>query len=220
MSSQDSAVTVEPSVSSPAHSGSSDAEGEVELPGWAHRSVAELMPKLLPFQREGVRFALECGARILLADEMGCGKTVQAIAVLCALRDSWPALVVVPASLKMAWADELERWLPGIQPGDVSMVASRSDVGGLLSRGITIATYGMFTETSTVAKALQRLRPQVVVVDESHGIKNQKAARTKLLAPLIREAQHALLLSGTPALARPAELYSQVRGGLGEGGGG
>lgn len=36
---------------------------------------------LLPFQREGVRFGLLHGGRALIADEMGVGKTVQAIAL-------------------------------------------------------------------------------------------------------------------------------------------
>lgn len=36
---------------------------------------------LLPFQRQGVRFGLERGGRCLIADEMGVGKTLQAIAL-------------------------------------------------------------------------------------------------------------------------------------------
>lgn len=43
---------------------------------------AHLAAALLPFQREGVRFGLARGGRMLLADEMGVGKTVQAIALL------------------------------------------------------------------------------------------------------------------------------------------
>jgi SNF2 family DNA or RNA helicase len=40
-----------------------------------------LAAALLPFQREGVRFGLARRGRILLADEMGVGKTMQAIAL-------------------------------------------------------------------------------------------------------------------------------------------
>uniref|UniRef100_A0A9I9CPT4 SWI/SNF-related matrix-associated actin-dependent regulator of chromatin subfamily A-like protein 1 n=1 Tax=Cucumis melo TaxID=3656 RepID=A0A9I9CPT4_CUCME len=39
---------------------------------------ADIESKLLPFQREGVRFILQHGGRALLADEMGLGKTLQA----------------------------------------------------------------------------------------------------------------------------------------------
>ena len=37
----------------------------------------ELIEALLPFQREGVAFALRHAGRALIADEMGLGKTVQ-----------------------------------------------------------------------------------------------------------------------------------------------
>lgn len=40
-----------------------------------------LLSALLPFQREGVRRGLQHQGRILIADEMGVGKTVQAIAL-------------------------------------------------------------------------------------------------------------------------------------------
>lgn len=42
---------------------------------------AALRAALLPFQREGVRYGLARRGRVLLADEMGVGKTVQAIAL-------------------------------------------------------------------------------------------------------------------------------------------
>ena len=40
----------------------------------------------MPFQKAGVQFALEREGRILLADEMGVGKTVQAIAIASCYR--------------------------------------------------------------------------------------------------------------------------------------
>ena len=42
----------------------------------------------MPFQRAGVHFALEREGRVLLADEMGVGKTVQAIAMASCYRVS------------------------------------------------------------------------------------------------------------------------------------
>ncbi len=41
---------------------------------------ASLAKALLPFQREGVRYAIARQGRCLIADEMGVGKTLQAIA--------------------------------------------------------------------------------------------------------------------------------------------
>src|SRR3954462_5154114 len=65
---------------------------------------------LAPFQWAGVRYALDA-RRTFLADEQGLGKTVQALAALEA-DEAFPAVVVCPASLKLNWERECERWLP------------------------------------------------------------------------------------------------------------
>jgi SWI/SNF-related matrix-associated actin-dependent regulator 1 of chromatin subfamily A len=53
-----------------------------------------------PFQREGVKFGLRAGGRLLIGDEMGLGKTVQACALAKCYQDEWPVLVVTPSSLR------------------------------------------------------------------------------------------------------------------------
>ena len=83
-----------------------------------------LRDKLLPFQRDGLDFCMAKQGKCLIGDEMGLGKTVQAIASAFAYHTEWPLLVVVPASMKLTWVDELERWLPVLQPGDIKLVAS------------------------------------------------------------------------------------------------
>ena len=51
---------------------------------------------------------------------------------------------------------------------------------------------------------------KVVIADECHYLKNPRAARTKALVPIIKNAIVAILISGTPALSRPIELYTQL----------
>ena len=70
----------------------------------------ELGGELHPFQRAGVRYALE-RRRTFIADEQGLGKTVQALATLEA-DDAFPAVVVCPASMKLTWERESPHWLP------------------------------------------------------------------------------------------------------------
>jgi SWI/SNF-related matrix-associated actin-dependent regulator of chromatin subfamily A-like protein 1 len=48
----------------------------------------------------------------------------------------------------------------------------------------------------------------VVVADESHFLKNDKAQRTKATLPLIKRATRAVLLTGTPATNRPGTNYA------------
>lgn len=48
------------------------------------------------------------------------------------------------------------------------------------------------------------------IVDESHMLKNKKSQRTQQLLPVLQATKRCVLLSGTPALARPIELWPQL----------
>ncbi|KAM9334121.1 DNA annealing helicase and endonuclease ZRANB3 [Symphorus nematophorus] len=147
----------------------------------------------------------------MIADEMGLGKTVQAIAVAYAFRQEWPLLVVVPSSLKYPWIEELERWIPELQPGDINLVENKSHTMDISSSKVTVLGYGLLTtDARLLVEALTRQQFKVVVVDESHYLKTRSAARTKILVPLIQSAKRAILLTGTPALGRPEELFMQI----------
>ena len=172
-----------------------------------------LRDALYAFQLQGLQFCIERGARVLIADEMGLGKTIQAIATACAYRESWPVLVVVPAVVKLNWAEEIERWVDDLEPGEIHVVRGMKDVDAWgTAHGVkwVIVTYGLFRNSSAVALRIKEAAFDFVIVDESHYLKSHDAIRTTLIGPIVRDAQHALLLSGTPALARPAELYPQV----------
>uniref|UniRef100_A0A4W6FDS4 Zinc finger RANBP2-type containing 3 n=1 Tax=Lates calcarifer TaxID=8187 RepID=A0A4W6FDS4_LATCA len=184
-----------------------DTRWSQQLSGLPHR----LLQRLMPFQREGVEFALSRNGRCMIADEMGLGKTVQAISVAYAFRQEWPLLVVVPSSLKYPWIEELERWIPELQPGDINLVESKSHTMGISSCKVTVLGYGLLTtDSGPLVEALTRQQFAVVVVDESHYLKSRNAARTKILTPLIMSAKRAILLTGTPALGRPEELFMQI----------
>ena len=49
-----------------------------------------------------------------------------------------------------------------------------------------------------------------IICDESHYLKSLTAKRTRALLPILKRAKHCILLSGTPALSRPIELYNQI----------
>ncbi|KAJ7955342.1 SWI/SNF-related matrix-associated actin-dependent regulator of chromatin subfamily A-like protein 1 [Quillaja saponaria] len=177
--------------------------------------------KLLAFQREGVRFILQHGGRALLADEMGLGKTLQAIAVTACIRDSWPVLILTPSSLRLHWASMIQQWL-NVPPSDILVVLSQC--GGSNRGGFTVVSSstknsihldGLFNIISyDVVPKLQNILMasefKIVIADESHFLKNAQAKRTTASLPVIKKAQYAILLSGTPALSRPIELFKQL----------
>ena len=57
---------------------------------------------------------------------------------------------------------------------------------------------------------LEDLKFNVIIADECHYLKNALAARTKSLVLLLKQSNRAVLLSGTPALSRPMELFTQL----------
>ncbi len=52
---------------------------------------------------------------------------------------------------------------------------------------------------------------QMAILDECHFLKNHKSMRLKSAARVVKRCVHLVLLSGTPALSRPIEVYSQVQ---------
>jgi SWI/SNF-related matrix-associated actin-dependent regulator 1 of chromatin subfamily A len=160
--------------------------------------------ELRPFQRAGVAYALEA-RRTFLADEQGLGKTVQALATLEA-DDAYPAVVVCPASLKLNWLREIERWLPD---RSVTVVAGTSRVAP--AADITIINYEIVHAHRT---RLALRRPKALVLDESHYVKNPRAKRTQAvrrLAEALPPDALRLALTGTPVINHAEELIAQLR---------
>ena len=201
------------------------AAGLVALSGAtdAQLDICGLDGELKPFQRAGVSYLL-AQRRAFLADEQGLGKTIEALATLEADR-AYPAVVVCPASLKLNWLRELERWLPnrsvqalvgtGARPAaGADRPAARLTAGpSCMAAGaeITVVNYDI---VAARLGELRSLEPRALVLDESHYCKNAAAKRTQAvgrLSAVMPQDGLVLALTGTPVMNRPAELISQLR---------
>jgi hypothetical protein len=157
-----------------------------------------------PFQWAAVRYALETRGTFL-ADEQGLGKTVEALTALEA-DGAYPAVVVCPASMKLGWERETQRWLPH---RTVTVVHGRGRVPAAAE--ITIVNYEV---VASHYATLTRERPRGLVIDESHYCKNPQAKRTQAvrrLAASVVPGGLRLALSGTPVLNHAEELIAQLR---------
>ena len=167
-------------------------------------AVPGLGGELKPFQRAGVEYLLK-QRRSFLADEQGLGKTVEALATIEA-DGAYPAIVVCPASLKLNWMREIERWLPA---RTAQMLDGNR--GAVPPAEVTVVNYDIVAGR---LDALTALTPRAVALDESHYCKNPGAKRTQaaqqLCAAVPREGL-VLALTGTPLMNRPPELISQLR---------
>ena len=173
---------------------SKKAEGTIVIEG--------LNGTLRPFQQAGVEYALK-NKRVFIADEMGLGKTIQAIATIHASK-AYPALVVCPASLKLNWKKEIEKWLP-----DYIHVTS------LQGKNATSEFYGdiviiNYDNLKKNAEELKKRGFKSVVFDEFHYLKSSKAQRSKSALDIVKGAEYILGLTGTPIVNRPSELISQL----------
>jgi SWI/SNF-related matrix-associated actin-dependent regulator 1 of chromatin subfamily A len=148
-----------------------------------------------PFQIKGIRFALEREGT-LLADEMGIGKTIQAIGVINADPTIQKVLIVCPAVMRLVWKRELERWL------------TRSFTIGIIGIDTNVKTCTIvicnYDRLHTLLLTVMEERRDLCIIDESHYCKNPLSRRTRIATSI--RAKRRLALSGTPLLNHPMEL--------------
>lgn len=184
--------------------------------------VEGLGGELRPFQRAGVAYVLAADGRALIGDDMGTGKTVQSLACVQA-RGAFPAVVVCPASVKLAWRDHVmgpmrwrpdhpiprDGWLPGRRA--VVLTGRRPDPVALAGADVIILNWEVLADWLEVLKSA---RPRAVIYDESHYAKSAGSGRAKAALTLTTSMpRDALLLAttGTAVMNRPVELVSQLR---------
>lgn len=159
----------------------------------------------LPFQKAGIQYAVSA-ANCIIGDEMGLGKTVQALGVLNV--EKWQrALIVCPATLKLNWKREAEKWLT--TPDDILTGINIISAGDSYERPklrddreLVIINYDLLHKH----EAILRNRWDILICDEAHYLKNKDAKRTK--AALNIESGKFLALTGTPILNKPVELWT------------
>ncbi|XP_010072952.1 PREDICTED: SWI/SNF-related matrix-associated actin-dependent regulator of chromatin subfamily A-like protein 1, partial [Pterocles gutturalis] len=141
---------------------------------------SKIVTSLMPFQREGVNFAILRNGRLLLADDMGLGKTIQAICIAAYYQKEWPLLVVTPSSVRFTWAEAFHRWLPSLSPGSTNVIVTGKD--NLTASLINIVSFDLLSKMDKQLKSTF----QVVIIDESHFLKNIKTARCRAAMPLLK----------------------------------
>lgn len=175
-----------------------------------------------PYQREGILFGLE-KRRLIIGDEPGLGKTLQSIGIAdCA--NAYPCLVICPASLKINWQREFEKFTD--KKALVLDNSTRTTWPYLLQMGmyqIAIVNYeslrkyfvwdikanGSFRLKDVVfCPEINRFRS--VIIDESHRVKDPGAQQTIFTKGITTGKPYIVLLSGTPVVNRPHDLVAQL----------
>ena len=158
--------------------------------------------ELYPFQYAGVAFAELTGGRCLIGDDMGVGKTIQAIAYASLHPEQWPVAIVCPANVKYNWFNELQTWLPH---ASCSVVKNGKDP--VQHTDFVVINYDLLNKK---LEELQAIGMKMCIIDESHYLKNSKAKRTQATLHLANLAESILCLSGTAITNRPIEFYTTL----------
>lgn len=161
-----------------------------------------MVPAYFPFQQTGIDFAL-AREGALIADAPGLGKTVQAIGVINEDLILRRILIVCPASMRIPWCRELEKWLERSLSVGVIGVNGEEDQERLFAESdITIINYDRLHR---FARQIAATNYDICILDECHYAKSLEAKRTRVIQQI--KARRRLALSGTPILNRPIELY-------------
>ncbi len=169
-------------------------------------SAAGASVALLPFQLEPLlAMRLGIATRVLIADEVGLGKTIQAALVARDLFDRHPettALIVAPAGLRDQWREELR--------ARTRLEATIADAGwvrtmeGALPRGVSawrlarlVVASIDFVKQPEILSELRRVVWSLLVVDEVHAVA-PGTDRFEAVSSLAARSERVVLLTATP----------------------
>lgn len=171
--------------------------------------IKGLKMDLYDYQKVGVEFFINNNGKAILADTMGLGKSAQALAYLVHQKVG-RTLVVCPASVKFVWENEVKKWTH-LKPFVFDSTFFRNGNATL----DVIKEHDVFIINYDIVKRFLEpygdIRWDCLIADEFHYLKNSAAQRTKLVRALGRKIPRILLLSGTPLLSRPVELFNGLQ---------
>jgi superfamily II DNA or RNA helicase len=169
-------------------------------------SAAASTIRLLPYQLEPALAMLRFGySRVLIADDVGLGKTIQAGLILNQLakeHQSFRALVILPAGLREQWAAELSGLLTVASRNATSSWLARTgselpaDVNPWGLPGIYISSFDFIKRPEALAP-LEGVEWDIVVVDEAHAA-TSGTARYAAVQTVALRSRRLVLLTATP----------------------
>ena len=146
------------------------------------------------YQLFGAQYALT-RQRVLLCDELGLGKTVQALAVaahLAAADKQRHILVVCPANLSIHWAEEATKHT-ALTPIEIRGSQREARLAEWkVNGGLAIVTF------TTLQRVKLPERPNLVIVDEAHLLRDPKSDRARAVRNVLTSEDRVVFLSGVP----------------------
>ncbi len=168
---------------------------------------------LRDYQSTGVEFiVMHSPEGVILADDVGLGKTVQAIRAARALNGK--TIIVVPNFLKSVWVTAILGDKTLTPPTPVGWPGAKFEVLGKTKpwaihpdTKIVIINYDVLHAWADTLIAWQ---PSTIIFDECHYLMGEKARRTRSAARIAAACANRIGLSATPMTSRPRDLWAPV----------
>lgn len=181
-----------------------------------------------PYQEKGVAKGLQL-KRFINGDEQGLGKTLQSLGTIhgadLAGEKVFPCLVICPSSTKINWKREWEMWTDRkaiVLDDKIKDVWHRfyemntADVFIVNYESIKKYFVSFMPAKGNLKKSDQiQMDPRVdlfksVIIDESHRCKNPNTQTAKLTLNIAMGKEWVILLTGTPVVNKPVDLFPQL----------
>lgn len=181
----------------------------------------------LPYQRAGIVYASQREGTYL-TDQMGLGKSVQAVGVVNNDPLAHRILIICPASLKTNWKREFTKW--DVKQLSVTVISEgkrRTKYRVKNGEKFKEIIENVFPETDTIIinyelledwrEDIRKVEWDLLIVDEAHMMKNPRTGRTQeiigrkkfgdqeAISPI--QARRKLFMTGTPLLNKPVDLW-------------
>lgn len=161
---------------------------------------------LFPYQNEFVRFVESSGGNCLIGASMGLGKTL--ISLSWVASKNLRAVVVGPKVTRRNWCNEAQKFYPGYFDKVVELSPKlKNKITDLSDVRLASVNY------SSLSKFIPQIKAgafDVLIIDESHSIKNPSAQITKTIFEIADCFKHKILLSGTAIKNKKEELFTQI----------
>ncbi|NDD53412.1 DEAD/DEAH box helicase [bacterium] len=168
-------------------------------------------------QMDGARtWATKFHCRGILAHDPGTGKTSTSIYIAEHLKGTGGRplgriIVICPEHLRINWKREFQQFTD--RP--IIVITAGTDRSTALQEfhnlpnAVLIMGYTMATREGFIGSFRQTgpWRPDLLICDECHYLKTNTTKRTKGVRKLVKFIPAVLMLSGTPVVAKPAELF-------------
>lgn len=174
-----------------------------DLPTDSAPPLTKLQAALFPYQKEGREFIEKSNFRCILADDMGLGKCIQALAAL--ERSSFKRyLVIVKSSLACNWFMEINRWMRPDFPRPIIHTSKDRPIAGFPGYIISMDCLSSIA----VREFIKYFNPEIVIIDEAHNFKNGQTKRTQALNESLAGVDKIVMLTGTPLMSRLSEYWT------------